>query len=133
MRFQVLLTLLLACNALGAQDSTRTFNQEFGVNVGSLLQQVKLFTVTPGGLPYDLFYNIYYKDKYGIRVGLGILTVENNTQVEGQNTPRTVNDNKTNFRIGASCYALHSKWLDLNFFVDGFYKKNEETSSNTST
>src|SRR5689334_3733147 len=80
-----------------AQDTTRRFSHEFGVNAGSLLQQIKIFTVTPGGLPYDLFYNLYYKNKLGIRAGLGILTVENNTQVEGQNTPRTVIEKKNNY------------------------------------
>jgi hypothetical protein len=127
------LLLLLLNFRLLSQDSTKAFSQELGMNVGSLLQQIRIFTVTPGGLPYDLFYNVYYKDKYGVRVGLGILSVENNTQVEGQNTPKTVKDNKSNMRLGVSYYALHSRWLNLNFFVDGFITNNEQTSSNTST
>lgn len=133
MKLIVALLLVLAGYRAGAQDSLKTVSHELGMNVGSLLQQVKIFTVTPGGQPYDLFYNIYLRNKYGLRAGLGILTVESNTQIEGQNTPRTDIANKTNFRLGASCYVLHSKWVDLNFFVDGFLQDEELTSVNTTT
>lgn len=124
--------LFVACHAY-SQDSTRTFSHEFGVNIGSLLQQVRIFTISPGGLPYDLFYNNYYKNKFGIRAGLGILTVETNTQIEGQDTPRKVKESKNNYRLGLSAYALHARRVHLNFFVDGFLSNTELTTSNTST
>lgn len=131
-QLSIVILLFFCCRTL-AQDSTKRVSHEFGVNVGSLLQQVKIFTITPGGLPYDLFYNLYYREKFGIRAGVGLLSVENNTQVEGQNTPRTVKEAKNNYRLGVSAYVLHAKRVHLNFFVDGFLSKTELTTSNTST
>ena len=117
----------------GAQDTTRLINHEVGFNALSLLQQVRIFTVTPGQLPYDIFYNIYYRDLVGIRLGLGILNGETLTQVEGQKTPRSTTSKKQNMRAGVSYNVLRTKRFAVNIFADGFLQENSITSSNTFT
>lgn len=67
------ITCLFMAGFCEAGDTTKLLNHEVGFNAVALLQQLRIFTVTPGQQPYDLFYNLYYKDKVGLRLGAGIM------------------------------------------------------------
>ncbi len=129
----LLTVLLLTATVAFAQDSSKVLYHEVGFNSASLLQQLRVFTVAPQQQPYDIFYNIYYKDKFGIRLGLGIFSEETLTQIEGQRTPRSTNVKKQNFRIGGSYHVLKTKKFAINLFCDGFLSENTSISANTST
>ena len=128
----LILSLVAAFNCK-AEDTTRILNHELGFNAVSLLQQLRIFTVTPGQQPYDVFYNIYYKDKIGLRFGAGLLSEETLTQIEGQQLPRTTKFRKQHLRGGVSCNVLLTKRLAFNVFFDGFLFENSTSSSNTFT
>ena len=84
-------------------------------------------------MPYDFFYNVYYRDKIGLRFGLGILTDNEETQIEGQNLPRSTVSNKSNYRAGITYNIPVSRWIAANFFFDGFLTNTITRSSNTFT
>jgi hypothetical protein len=104
---------------MNAQDSTKVLNHEIGFNSFSLLGQVSLITNTNvTQLPYDVFYNIYYKDKYGLRLGLGLLSNYTETSLEGQEFPRTTSNTKLNWRLGVSYNFSRMGRITLNGFAD---------------
>lgn len=126
---------MLAWNFVStAQDTARTFNHEIGFNAVSLLQQIRVFSVTPGGqLPYDAFYNLYFKDKIGLRAGLGILHISTETDVEGQDEPRITKQQRMNLRAGLSYNFVNTKNFAFNFFVDGVLLNSTNETVNSFT
>lgn len=118
-----------------AQDSTRIFNHEIGFNTVSLVKQ--LISNNPSStltqLPYDLFYNLYYKDKFGFRAGLGLATTKTETSIQGQATPRNDNDINYSMRFGLSYNFVKSRRLTLNTFADFLIGRSEQKSVNTQT
>src|SRR5437764_155821 len=56
-------------------SEVKAVNQEIGFNVISLLTQLTIFTSTNvTQLPFDVFYNIYVKDRVGLRFGTGFIS-----------------------------------------------------------
>jgi hypothetical protein len=116
-----------------AQDSTRTISHEVGFNIGTLLSQVKIFTVSPVQSPYLLFYNVYYKNLVGIRIGGGIFTSAFETEIEGQNNPRYTSSTNINLRAGVSYNFIQYKRLTCNLFGDYIYERGRLETSTTTT
>lgn len=131
----VIITLFLFCSSLLAQDSTKIINQEVGFNTVLLIKQ--LISNNPSStldqLPYSIFYNIYFKDLIGIRVGLGFSTSKDESSIEGQNTPRTTNTNELDLRTGISYNFVRSKRITLNVFADNLIQQGKTETVNTST
>jgi hypothetical protein len=130
-QLKLLFLFLLVCGSIHSQDSTKTrlFNHEIGFNSVSLLRQLVFFNPgTAEQLPFDLFYNLYFKDKYGLRFGAGILSNYTETEIEGQNSPRTTISDHKNFRAGFSMNFAKYGRVTLNAFAD-FVIRNEEVST----
>jgi len=134
-RIQLLIALSIFSFCVKAQDTLKTFNHEIGINVVSLVKQ--LVSSNPSStlnqLPYDIFYNLYYQDRIGLRVGLGLLNQKTETSIDGQPTPRTAKANTLNLRIGASYNFVKTKRLTLNVFGDFLTEKITQQSINTQT
>jgi hypothetical protein len=118
-----------------AQDSTRIINHEIGFNTVSLIKQVisNAPSNTLATLPYDFFYNIYYKNTIGIRLGTGIKISSTETQVEGQKYPRITNKRDVDFRVGVSYNFASYKRATFNVFIDYVSADHKTETSNTST
>src|SRR5688572_26532297 len=84
-----------------AQDSSKVFTHEAGVSIFAMLGQVSLFVPAENQLPYDFFYNFYYK-KVGARAGLGVNSNRTETEIEGQQLPRVTTIQDLNYRLGIS-------------------------------
>ena len=137
---KLLSSFLFLSTFIVAQDSSRVNNQkvlthEIGFNTVSLIKQ--LISNNPSStlaqLPYDVFYNLYYKNKIGARVGLGINTSHSQSDIEGQQTPRTTNRNTINLRVGASYNFVRSRRLTLNCFADFVSENISLKTANTTT
>ena len=120
---------------LSAQDSTKIVTQEIGFNTVSLVKQ--LISNNPSStlpqLPYDLFYNVYYEDLIGLRLGAGIINQYIETSVTGQIVPRTTDNKSLNLRIGLSYNFLKTKRLAFNVFGDFLIEKGSSETAFTST
>ena len=132
-RAGIIFTLYLLAFSLKAQDSTRTITHEVGFNIGTLLSQVKIFTVSPVQSPYLLFYNIYYKNLVGVRIGGGVFTSAFETEIEGQNNPRYTSSSNFNLRAGVSYNFVSYKRLTGNVFGDYVYERGRMETSTTTT
>ena len=132
---RLILIFLLLSGITKSQDSTKTINQEIGFNTVLLIKQ--LFSNNPSStlsqLPYSVFYNIYFKDQIGIRVGLGLNNYKTKSSVEGQNTPRETTQKNTALRIGVSYNFVKYNRLTLNAFGDGIYQNNSFNTVDTQT
>jgi len=118
-----------------AQDSTKNVSHEIGFNTVSLVKQLisNNPTETLNQLPYDIFYNIYFKQKIGIRLGMGITTSNSKVEIQGQADPRTTTGNNLHLRGGVSDNFLINRRLTLNAFADILYSKQNSTTINTHT
>lgn len=131
----LILVLCFATSAAFSQDSTRFIRHEIGFNTVSLIKQ--LISNNPGNtldqLPYDLFYNYYFSEKTGMRVGLGVLNLNTSTEIEGQKDPRTNNQLGLNVRLGLTNNFIRQNRLTLNAFADVLYENVSLKTANTST
>ena len=130
----IILCFLLA-NSIKAQDSVKVINQEIGFNTVLLIKQ--LISNNPSNtldqLPYSVFYNLYYKDKIGLRVGLGLSNSKDQTTIDGQNTPRTTKSNELDLRTGISYNFIKHNRITLNTFVDALILQSKTETVNTRT
>jgi hypothetical protein len=118
-----------------AQDSTRILTHEIGFNTVSLIKQILSNSpaTTVPQLPYDFFYNMYYKDKIGLRLGAGIATTYTETVITGQNIPRTTSTSNLQLRTGLSYNFVNTKRLTLNGFTDYLLENISRETANTTT
>jgi hypothetical protein len=110
-------------------------NQEIGVNIVSLLSQLSVFTTTNvQQLPFDVFYNLYIKDKVGLRFGTGFSSSFTSDEPSDSIVSNTVRTTNNNYRFGISVNFMHYKHLTFNLFGDFFTEKHlTETISTTTT
>jgi hypothetical protein len=120
-----------------SQDSAavhqKKFNHEIGFNTINLLRQIVVFnTDNTDQLPFDVFYNLYYKNRHGLRFGLGILASRTETEISGQKNPRVTTLRNMNYRVGYSYNFARYQKVTLNAFAD-FLSKNQELQTTTTT
>jgi len=127
--------LWLTCFCATAQDTTKMLNHEIGFNTVSLIKQLASNNPTSvlPQLPYTFFYNIYYKDKIGLRLGAGILTSKSEVEIEGQKDPRITDKHTFDYRVGVSYNFAQFKKITLNAFADYVGNNYKTETSNTST
>jgi len=127
-----LTTLFLCANA---QDTTKMFNNEIGVNAVGLVKQ--LISNNPaqtlGQLPYTVFYNLYYKNLVGLRVGFGGNHAKSSTKIDGQPLPRESSQTELNYRLGVSYNFLSQQRITCNAFADVVGGSRKLSSANTNT
>jgi hypothetical protein len=117
------------------QDSTKVLSHEIGFNTVSLIKQMisnNPSSVLPQ-LPYSVFYNLYYKNKIGLRLGMGIITSKTETEITNQVMPRTTNQVNLDLRAGVSYNFVTQQRLTLNAFVDYVCVRYKSETANTST
>lgn len=131
----IIFGLFFLCVFVKAQDSTRILTHEIGFNTVSLIKQVisNSPATTIPQLPYDFFYNMYYKDKIGIRIGAGIVTTYTETLITGQTIPRTTSTSNLQLRTGVSYNFVSTKHLTLNGFGDYLIENISRETANTTT
>jgi len=134
-QLKVVLALLCLTSFVRGQDSTSVLSHEIGFNTVRILSQIaQINTNNVNQLPYDVFYNLYYKDKVGLRLGAGILTSYTEDGINKQEFPVTTTSNHVNLRIGVSYNYASYKWVTLNGFVDYIYAGSKmESASSTTT
>lgn len=135
MRRFVLVLFSLVTLSVNSQDSTKIITQEVGFNTVLLVKQLvsnNPTSVLPQ-LPYAVFYNIYFKDLVGARIGFGYSKFYSETDIEGQPTPRTLDQINMNLRVGASYNFVRSRRITCNVFADYVTSKSSVESANTST
>jgi hypothetical protein len=135
-KFSLLLFILSL--SVSAADTTQVkkkrFYHEIGLNSLTLLQQINAFKVpTSEQLPYDLFYNLYWKDKYGIRLGGGVSNTYTETEVQDQKAPLQTTTGSLNLRGGLSMNFASYKRVTLNAFADYLVKRAGTESVSTTT
>jgi hypothetical protein len=127
--------LLCVINFVKAQDSTKALTHEIGFNTVALVKQLisNNPTSTLAQSPYTIFYNLYVKDKSGIRLGLGFNNFSTQTKIEGEAAPRKSTQNSFNFRAGFTNNFIKQNRITLNAFADVLYGQSKLESVNTST
>ena len=137
MKIKFLIPVLLICFNLYSQDSTKVklLNHEIGFNTISLIKQ--MVSNNPSStlpqLPYAVFYNVYYKNLIGLRLGLGLTSNTIETKVSGQNDNKITKNTSQDVRLGLSYNFIRTKRFVANVFGDYVYNKNVISSTNTST
>ena len=133
-KIKSLFVFLFLANAAVAQDSTKMITHEIGVNTVRILSQ---FSFLKSGevpqLPYDVFYNIYFKKTYGIRLGAGSTSSYNEIGVDKQQFPRTNKSNNLDLRAGISYNFSANSIITLNGFSDFIYERINQESVSSST
>jgi hypothetical protein len=119
-KIKLLSSLFFLPVLIKSQDSIKLVHHEIGFNTVSLVKQVISNNPTSAlpQLPYDFFYNAYYKDKFGIRLGAGLSTSYTETEIQNQPYPRITNKFTINTRGGLSYNFIHNKRITLNVFAD---------------
>jgi len=134
-RFSLFVLLVFISTFVNAQDSTSLLTHEIGFNSVSMIKQI--ISNNPSNtlpqLPYDLFYNLYYKDQFGVRIGLGLSNSHFETEIKGQPLPRTTDQKSLNLRAGLSYNFVRSKKVTLNCFGDLILEKISSETAFTST
>jgi hypothetical protein len=134
-KIKLIIALVLLSMISKSQDSSKVFSHEIGFNTVSLIKQA--ISNNPAStipqLPYDFFYNVYYKEKFGLRTGFGINTANSETSIMGQAFPRTTKKAELDYRIGGSYNIVSFKRVTLNTFLDyaGAYHKSETVTTTT--
>ncbi|MCE3259026.1 MAG: hypothetical protein K0S12_667 [Bacteroidetes bacterium] len=134
-KIKLVVALLFVSMIIKSQDSSKVFSHEIGFNTVSLIKQAisNNPTSTIPQLPYDFFYNMYYKEKIGLRTGFGISTANTETSIMGQPFPRKTKKAELDYRIGGSYNFVSFKRVTLNAFLDyaGAYHKSETVTTTT--
>lgn len=137
MKLTFLISVLLICANLYSQDSSKVklLNHEVGFNTVSLIKQLVSNnpTSTLPQLPYVIFYNVYYKNLFGLRFGLGLTSNTIETKVSGQIDKKVTKNSTQDIRLGLSYNFIRTKRFVANVFGDYVYNKNIISSTNTST
>ncbi len=115
-----------------SQDSTKIITHEAGLNIIGLIRQVSLFTPSDEQLPYDLFYNVYFK-RIGIRTGFGIHSNQVETQIEGQELLRITLMQDHAVRLGLSYNIVKYKKVSINLLADYVWLRQSLESATTTT
>jgi hypothetical protein len=137
MKIKFLIPALLVCISLYSQDTTKTklLNHEIGFNTVSLIKQ--MISNNPSSslpqLPYSIFYNLYYKNLVGLRVGFGMASTKIETEIEGQNENRITENKSYDLRAGLSYNFIKTKRFSGNVFGDYVYNSSLISSTNTTT
>lgn len=137
MKLRFLIPFLSFAITLYSQDSLKVkmVNHEIGFNTVALVKQ--LVSNNPSStlpqLPYALFYNLYYKNSVGLRVGFGLTSSRTETKITGQAENRITTNSSQDYRLGFSYNFIKTRRLTANVFGDYIYSKNLISSSNTST
>ena len=131
----LLASILCVCFNLYSQDSVKVklLNHEIGFNTVSLIKQ--MVSNNPSStlpqLPYALYYNLYYKNLVGVRVGIGLTSNTTETKIEGQSDHKVTKNSSQDFRIGLSYNFIKTKRFVSNIFGDYVYSQNKISSVNT--
>ena len=135
--------VLLACLTVNAQESikmqdttkVKAITHELGFNTVALIKQ--MISNNPSStlpqLPYALFYNLYYKNMIGLRLGVGISNSKITTSVVGQAQDKVTKINTNNIRAGISYNFIRTKRFTCNVFGDYVHAQNNTSTVNTST
>ena len=140
MKFKLIFIALLSTFTVNAQDSLVTkkrtpfLNHEIGFNTVYLVKQIisNNPSATLPQLPYVLFYNIYYKNILGVRLGAGATNTTTNTSISGQVDAKSNTNKSYDFRAGLSYNFIHQNRLTANVFADFVVNQTNVKSSNTS-
>lgn len=153
---------ILACltSFVYAQDSARVqndyvaltsvhkpdklLNHEIGFNTIYLLAQLPFFNTNSLNipqLPYIAFYNLYYKNTIGLRLGAGVSTMSQKQESPQQTPPPPQpnqsqyqnTNNSINLRLGVSYNFMKEKKVTLNAFADFLYRKEKAETITTTT
>lgn len=133
----LLASILLICFNLYSQDSVKVklLNHEIGFNTVSLIKQ--MISNSPSStlpqLPYAVYYNLYYKNLIGLRLGFGLTANTIETKVDGQSEHRITKNSSQDYRVGLSYNFIKTKRFVGNVFGDYVYSKSLISSVNTST
>ena len=137
MKLKFFIPLFIYCINASAQDSLKVkkFSHDIGFNTVLLVKQLSSNnpSSTLAQLPYSIFYNLYYKDKIGFRLGVGLSTLHTETAIEGQTNNRVSNNSSTNFRLGASYNIVKTKRLTCMGYLDVITSSTKLTATNTTT
>ncbi|MBY0375122.1 MAG: hypothetical protein K2Q23_14085 [Bryobacteraceae bacterium] len=118
-----------------SQDSTKILSHEVGFNTVSLIKLVLSNSNLNSSqqLPYLLFYNIAYKNMFGIRTGFGVNNSTVESSVSGQVDNRESIINNFNMRIGGFYVPVNTKKITANLFADFIYGKTKAQTLTTTT
>jgi|GEM_PF-5665945 len=132
---QLIILFIVFHGFIKSQDTTKKINHEIGFNTVLLVKQLLSNnpTSTLQQSPYLIFYNLYFKDKAGIRAGLGLFTNKIKTTIEGQPEPRLTVQNSVDLRLGFSYNFLKQNRITFNAFIDGIYGNSSFHTTNTQT
>jgi opacity protein-like surface antigen len=141
MKFKIILLSLFATLTANAQDSlvakkrTPFLNHEIGFNTIYLIKQVisNNPSATLPQLPYSLFYNIYYKNIVGVRLGVGATNTTTKTAISGQVDAKTNTNKSYDLRAGLSYNFIKQNRLTANVFADFIVNQTNVKNSNTTT
>ena len=137
MKMKFLIPALLFCVNIYSQDSTKAklLNHEIGFNTVSLIKQ--MVSNNPSStlpqLPYSVFYNLYYKNTIGLRLGVGLASNKTETTIAGQVDNKVTQLNSRDIRVGISYNFVKSKRFTANVFGDYVNNRTKAYSVNTST
>jgi hypothetical protein len=134
-KIKFIICSLLFVTLAKSQDSTKVIKHEIGFNTVLLVKQLisNNPTATLDQLPYSVFYNMYFNNTIGIRVGLGLSNAKYKTTIEGQVEPRETKQQDLNVRGGITYNFIKHQKLTLNAFVDGIYNNSSYKTVNTQT
>ena len=137
MKIKFLIPVLLICLTGYSHDSTKVkmFNHEIGFNTVSLIKQLVSNnpTSTLPQLPYAVYYNLYYKNTIGIRLGLGLNTQTTETAITGQVDNRITRNRTQDYRVGLSYNFIKGRRFKANVFGDYIRNQTLMSTANTST
>ncbi|MDF2438837.1 MAG: hypothetical protein K0Q95_3213 [Bacteroidota bacterium] len=135
---KILLILIALSSNVLAQDSIpqKKFSHELGFNSVLLIKQI--ISNNPAStlpqLPYQIIYTLNFKEKFGIRAGLGFNQSRTETTVLGNPIPRVTQGMSSAYRLGLNMNFVKFKKITANAFVDFTMEQNKidtETSSNS--
>jgi hypothetical protein len=131
-----LLFLFTATVALAQRpDSARAqqFRHEIGFNAMRLLDQLPLIEAPGDQLPYDVFYNFWFSERFGMRLGAGILKENVQTAIPGQAEPRESDRTNMNVRLGLNHNFLRTGAMTINAFADAVWENVQNKTITTTT
>jgi hypothetical protein len=122
MKKAILCLLIFSSSFLKAQDSIpeKRIRHELGFNSVLLIKQI--FSNNPNAtlpqLPYQVIYTLHFKNKLGVRAGLGITQTRTETAIEGLSSPRITKELISAYRLGINKDFLTYRHITANAFAD---------------
>jgi hypothetical protein len=126
---RILFVFLAITTVSNAQDSIpeKKITHELGFNTILLIKQIA--SNNPGSalpqLPYQVVYTLNFKDKFGVRAGLGINQSKTETTIFGNPIPRVTTTMASAYRLGVNKNFLNFKHIIANAFVDLTMEQNK--------